>query len=275
MTPKIIITGIGADCEVFLQHRATGEIISAEGFINGSKDDPFLFDPKNKYYSTQLDNVLAEFTIPPAKTKLQFLNALNKGLDYINKSIPGHLCTIATPCARLAEEYLQTEQAKKFGCEPDFNAYKMAVNIFPKVADKQLRSAGAHIHIGYEGAEAYDAKDYTPDQQRARIIRAADLHVAIPLVIAEPDNDRKLLYGKAGAYRPKPYGVEYRTPSNFYLQSPKRTLWIYEAIHNAVNWLNEGNIIEPALGDFIAATINNNNKADAEMLINTFNLKAA
>jgi hypothetical protein len=43
------------------------------------------------------------------------------------------------------------------------------------------------------------------------------------------DNDveRRELYGKAGAYRPKPYGCEYRVLSNRWLTSSTLIGWVF------------------------------------------------
>ena len=111
------------------------------------------------------------------------------------------------------------------------------------------------------------------DKQRQQIIKSADLHLGVPAVIMEPDNKRKELYGKAGAYRPKPYGVEYRTISNFYLKTRELISWAYNAAKESIEFLNNGNTIDKELGDFIRETINNNDKEAAKYLINTFNLK--
>lgn len=276
---QIKITGIGADVEVFLQHKLTREIVSAEGYIRGSKYNPFVFDRANKFFTTSLDNVLAEFTIPPARSKEEFFNSLTKSLNYINSSIPEELCTAIQPAARLDDRFLQTEQALVFGCEPDYNAYTLTENPKPSSQDMNLRSAGGHIHIGFNVTKDEKANDHDftlkEIQERAEVIKAMDLFVGVPSIIMEPDNQRKELYGKAGAFRPKNYGVEYRTISNFYLVSKEYIDWVYNSVIDAINWLNEGNTVDEGLGMYIQEIVNTNNKKDANYLIEKFNLKLA
>ncbi len=80
---------------------------------------------------------------------------------------------------------------------PDFNAW---VGGKPNTVGGVKgcgRSAGGHIHIGYD-----DFNQTTSDF----IVKALDLFISVPLVIAEPENKRKEMYGKAGAYRPQPWG---------------------------------------------------------------------
>ncbi len=113
---------------------------------------------------------------------------------------------------------------------------------------------------------------YTGDNQRCDVIKTLDLFVGVPSVILEPDNKRKELYGKAGCFRPKSYGVEYRTVSNFYLQSKNLILWLYNAVMSAVSFYNEGNRIDEVLGGFISEVINKNDKSSAQELIKEFNL---
>ena len=42
---KIQNIKVGADVEVFLKNKQTGEFVSAEGHIKGTKEKPFIFDP--------------------------------------------------------------------------------------------------------------------------------------------------------------------------------------------------------------------------------------
>lgn len=268
----------GVDMEVFIQHKVTGEIVSAEGMIPGTKKEPRVFDPNNRYFATSLDNVLAEFCIPPTTNREQFFAYLQKGLQYINSILPDDYCTAIYPAAILDSKWLQTEQARVFGCEPDFNAYQGNINIKPECDNKNLRSAAGHIHISYEGATPFDEEKlelYEPDPFRCTIIKALDLFLSIPLVVMEPDNQRKQLYGKAGAFRPKQYGLEYRTISNYYLQTKELTYWAHDAVMAAIDWLNAGNILPEYLGDFMEKTINTCDKQNAQELINELQLKVA
>lgn len=279
---KLTNVTVGADIEVFLQNKQTKEIISAEGFIKGTKSIPYNYDPSNKYFATSLDNVLAEFCIPPARNKVEFYNYIRKSLAYINNSIPKKYCTSAFPSYSLDPKWLQSEHSQIFGCEPDFNAYTRTVNRKPYCEDKTLRSAGGHVHVGFAAPEfkyspeLYEGENavlfYTGDNQRCDVIKTLDLFVGVPSVILEPDNKRKELYGKAGCFRPKSYGVEYRTVSNFYLQSKNLILWLYNAVMSAVSFYNEGNRIDEVLGGFISEVINKNDKSSAQELIKEFNL---
>lgn len=269
---------IGADIEVFLQHRKTQEIISAEGFIQGTKEVPYNFDPANPYYAVSLDNVLAEFCIPPARSKEEFYASISKSLAYINNVIPKPYCTAILQSYSLDDKWLQTKHSQVFGCDPDYNAYSGYINVKPSCDDKNLRSAGGHIHVGYADPMPYNAEQpelYVVDKERAAIIQALDLFIGVPSVILEPDNMRKQLYGKAGCCRPKPYGVEYRTVSNFYLQTKELTYWAYEAAANAIDWLNAGNVVDADLGAHVQHIINNNDKQSAQDVMDYYHLKAA
>jgi hypothetical protein len=48
------------------------------------------------------------------------------------------------------------------------------------------------------------------------------------------------MYGAAGAFRPKPYGVEYRVLSNAWLQSEELMAWVYRTTTKAITDLFEG-----------------------------------
>ena len=55
-----------------------------------------------------------------------------------------------------------------------------------------------------------------------------DILLGLPSVILDADTERRAMYGAAGAHRIKPYGVEYRSLSNFWLGSEQLQEWAYE-----------------------------------------------
>lgn len=152
----------------------------------------------------------------------------------------------------------------------------MCINHKPWSSDYSLRSAGSHIHIGFDDIvvpfNEGELCNYEADEQRSTIVKFLDLFISIPLVLIEPDNKRKELYGKAGAFRPKPYGLEYRTPSNYYLNSKEMMNWVYNNTHRAIDFLNDIGNIPTELANQIRDTINNNNKENAKKLICDFKI---
>lgn len=277
MKKPLQLLTIGVDAEVFLKLKNSDEVISAEGLVKGSKYKPFRFDKAtSKWFTTQLDNVLLEFTIPPTNKVREFVQYINKAMNYAKSTLPDNVEPLIQASACLDEKYLQTEQAQMFGCDPDFNAYTKFMNYKPECEDHTLRSCGSHIHIGYNGVEVPFKDDeiynYNVDEQRARLIQAMDLFVSVPLVLMEPDSERKRLYGKAGAFRPKPYGVEYRTTSNWYLTSPKTMRWAFAATKRAFKYFKDTPIMPAGVPEHVQEVINNNDKAAARDLVADFNL---
>lgn len=258
---------IGADIEVFLQNKDSGEIVSAEGLIQGTKIEPFRFDSSNHHFATSLDNVMAEFNIPPTNDKNLFVQYLNKSLNYINGYIPGYLTSVAIPSARLNPVYLETENAMMFGCDPDYNAWTGKENPRPE-PNGNLRTAGGHLHVSYKN----------PNKETSlKLVKAFDISIGVASVIQEPKNERKTLYGKAGAYREKEYGCEYRSVSNYYLNSPTLMSWAFEAAHKAISLVNEG-IIDSLNEDEakdIQNAINFCDESLANKLIKKYDIKLA
>jgi len=80
---------------------------------------------------------------------------------------------------------------------------------------------------------------------------------------------RRELYGKAGAMRPKPYGWEYRSLSNFWVFIPEFTSWIWNATQASLNFKHKFTKREET---FITNCINTGNKEVAEQLIRKYGL---
>lgn len=251
---------LGADPELFLYDSEKKEIVSAEGLIGGTKEEPLPITDKG--HSIQEDNVMAEFNIPPVTDAESFARELILVVKHIDNMLPENLSTLVASSAYLDPKYLKTDQAMTFGCEPDYCAWTFEMNESPE-EDSELRTCGGHIHVGYDNPNSDDSID---------IIRALDLFLGVPSVIMDNDRDRRKMYGRAGAFRGKDYGVEYRTLSNFWLGSKELMKWAFNATIAAIDWINAGNKIDKELGETISDCINTSNTSLALKLIEKYNL---
>ncbi len=221
----------GADPEVFF-HNDEG-FLSAEGLVGGTKEQPkVIFEGEDEGYAVQEDNVMAEFCIPPAKTEDEFVESNLRVLDYLSDvaELNGAVVSIS-PSAKFDEHFLQTAQAATFGCDPDYGAYIQDLNPIIDDIEGNYRFAGGHIHIGY------DDPDF---EEGVKLIKAMDIFLGLPSVWLDKDKKRKKYYGTAGRFRIKKYGVEYRTLSNFWLQSEDKIRWVYRQTQKAIEFVNSG-----------------------------------
>lgn len=247
---------IGSDPEVFLVNQ-DGKPISSIGYIMADKWNPLQIPDMPAGYTLQEDNVSLEYGIPPASTSEELIGSINavmaKSLEYLPNLSFSKLSCIIFP-----EDQMQHPAAHIFGCEPDYDAWTDKVNQKPQPPHKFMRSAGGHIHIETK-KDAYD------------VVRNCDLVLGVASVLMDNGEDRKKLYGKAGACRVKPYGVEYRTLSNFWIFEDRLIDWVFRNTARAEAMSGTWDVSEYA--DSILEAINNNNKSVAQSLVNEFNLE--
>lgn len=240
----------GADPELFLRDKNNFPVTSI-GLIGGSKQKPRQLGGG---FALQEDNVAVEFNIPPANNKEQFISSLSFVLSHLEQELgKKDLFLDISPVAMFTTEQLNHPQAQELGCEPDFNAWTQEVNPRP-IAPPALRSAGGHLHIGYDDPDIVT---------NLRIVKVHDLFCGVASLIHDGDTRRRELYGKAGAFRHKDYGVEYRSMSNYWIKSPELMGWIYTQSEKAISFLNGNNRIESEDAQKIQDCINN---SDANLL---------
>lgn len=248
---------IGADPEVFISTQE-GKIVSAIGLIGGTKEHPKRVSDT---ISVQEDNVLAEFNIPPARSKAEFVYSISQGLNEIHNIVKVHTYRPVYIASHIMDDdQLTDSRALVFGCDPDMNAWTLMYNDPPDQTTK-IRSAGGHVHVG--GIE---------ENEVIKVVRAMDLFLGVPSVLLDRDNRRRMLYGKAGCFRPKEYGLEYRTLSNFWLQSQTLCEWVYDNTIKAINWSRENEFIEDEsqLALEIIEAINNSDKEIASKILEKY-----
>ncbi len=261
MQPRFIT--IGADPEVFLISEQTGRFVSSIGKIGGSKSDPRALERIGFYL--QEDNVAVEFNIPPARELQEFVESIQWSVQRIEKEVKDQSCRVEIiPAAIFPNEELSHPRAQHAGCDPDYNAWKRVMNPRPRVADGNLRTGAGHVHVGISPK---------PKFSRECLVKAMDLNLGIGSVLLDDDALRKSLYGKAGAFRPASYGLEYRVLSNFWLRSKELIEWVYNQTHAAIVMAEEkGEKFFDEIGEEIQLCINTSDKDKSQALLKRFNI---
>lgn len=245
---------VGADPELFLTDGKN--LIPSIGLLGGTKEEP---NPVEKG-AIQEDNVLAEFNIDPVTNEDMFVDHLETVMGELGKVVaPLKLKVLSSAHFSLPELVRFGPQALQFGCDPDVNAWTGEFNQAPDPTST-MRTAGGHIHVGIDAPE----DDF---RSRANVVKLMDIYLGVPSVLLDADNERRKMYGKAGACRFKPYGVEYRTLSNFWLQSEASIRWAYRQTQQAVDSFdNLDELLVRFPPELIQNTINNSDVDAAQRI---------
>jgi len=225
---------IGADIEVMLEK--DGELVSAVPIL--PPDTEGLKLPNGKIF---YDNVLAEFTVTPSKSSNEFVKNITENLHGALDIVSKHSMKLRMQAsARYPRKELDSDQARRFGCSPDYDAYDLCVNqVAMEAAETDLRSAGAHIHFAHD--------IFADPMKVVEMIKLMDLFIGVPSITMDnsPEaKERRTLYGKAGAHRPKNYpGGEYRALSNFWVKNPKTIQWVYNTTKKCLELLLDGRTV--------------------------------
>lgn len=212
---------IGMDAEVLLTSAATGLPVPACGLFGGTKDNPLPVPELGEGFFIQEDNVALEFNIPPQyvpvggplvtgsthkvrlnQGMLSYHENITKIKKYIEELALSKQLIVNYKSSFSYENLHNYAEAMIVGCMPDKNAYTGKYNPARNAYIMgKTRTAAAHIHIGYPNPT---------EKMNRKIAIAMDITMGMLAASTYPDKSRKLYYGRAGAYRDKPYGVEYR-----------------------------------------------------------------
>jgi hypothetical protein len=255
---------LGADPEVFMMQ--AGKFISAHGMIQGDKEQPFPV----KDGAVQVDGMALEFNIDPADSEATFVANIDSVMAQLKDMVPDHE-VVVTPVAHFGSEYIQAQpmEARELGCDPDYNAYTERENSPPN-EELPFRTGAGHVHIGW--TQGMNVRDPMHFSSCISIIKQLDFHLGLVSLLYDDETQRRAMYGAAGAFRPKPYGVEYRTLSNAWLASPELTAWVWRASQAAVSSVMAGSNLSEQYGD-IQTIINNSDVASAKLLIEEIGLE--
>lgn len=222
---------IGTDPEFFLFNETFP--IPAIGLLGGTKGKA---KPILDGVGIQEDNVMGELTISPVSlyNPNQLHDLVHAGIEWADKQTG--FKSKFTPSAKFTAQQLADPMAQEFGCARDWNVYERDNHCSVPILPENTRFAGGHIHFG--------DKRLTPKECR-KFTKILDLYLAMPAIRRDKDKQRRKAYGKPGNFRYKPYGMEYRTVSNWWLGTEEEVQWVFKQIKKAVAFLESGKRIDP------------------------------
>ncbi len=263
------IAVLGCDPELMIEDKKNGQLVSAIRILKGRKNAPEPVDGG----AVHSDNVNLEFNTHPANSAKEFVDGIAKVIKESHRLVGKDHRMIVRASANFPASELEDPEAKEFGCEPDYDAWKLKMNHPPKeAAASPFRTCGGHIHVGMT---PLSKKLLDDDLGKIRVVKMMDLIHGIISIILDSDPtsmERRALYGGAGAHRPKPYGVEYRSIGNFWVNSPQLVELMHDLTVLAVKVCLDGKDAEyiKEIGEAkIRTTINASDKTEAKKIFTT------
>lgn len=262
-------TTLGSDPELLLFDLHQGKIVSAITVLGRDKHDPIDLGDGIKMYS---DNVLVEAAFPPADSKQGILDSFRKVFSRMKNQLGERYTLLPMASHVYADDELKEPVAWESGCSPNYDVYARKSNL-PADFTNGLRTGSFHIHIGNADWKKKDcSQKLLTLESKEQAIKLLDIFVGVSSVIFDRDptaHARRRLYGKAGEFRPTPYGVEYRVLGNFPLRSPAATMLVFDLVDLALDHVRS-DTEKDALAMFkeeeVRSAINDHDVGLAEMI---------
>ena len=182
---QIVNQTIGSDPEFCGINKETGRIVSVIDKIPGTKREEHSI---GNGCTIQVDNVNCEFTIPPTNNLDEFLDFINYCVDKGNKMLDSHNIVLGTMSSNSYDPIeIEHPVAKKFGCEPSFDAFNQSIARVGKPKDKCLRSAGFHLHVGFKDNDSLELSS----EDIFNFVLCCDLFLGLPSIFIDKDKDRR------------------------------------------------------------------------------------
>ncbi|AUR99150.1 COOH-NH2 ligase-type 2 [Vibrio phage 1.262.O._10N.286.51.A9] len=237
---------LGSDPEIFITKDDGTPWGGLQTGITGTKENPQNTD----YGAIQVDGMALEYNTVPTDSVEFWGHYHDKALEHINTCAKSIGCKHSKASLLYFDKYMDsvstTEDETIFGCSPDHNADTMKENLMPdNDGSIKFRTTGGHVHIGL--SKWSDLSSGVEHQLAQKVIYVCDLLLGVPSIKADKNGlPRRKLYGSAGAYRIKPYGVEYRTLSNFWVFDKAFQKYIFTSLTKVfsddANFANVANI---------------------------------
>ena len=277
-TLNISDVSFGCDPEFFFNKKnkviESSEVLPKEG-IKIAKGDYSMSEDRGS--TITIDGVQVELNPQPYHCRAYVGNEISRCFKKLSESLDNDVKIDFSQMVKLSPKELKamSDGAKRFGCMPSFNSNKGGSVSKIKVNPAKYggRSAGGHIHIGAVTGENNKSL-MAILRQPLRVVPMMDIIVGNTCVLIDRNKanvERRRNYGKAGEYRTPNHGLEYRTLSNFWLQSYQLMSLVMGLARLAVTIVERStpeNNYEKAVRDVVSMK-------QVEKAINTNNFKLA
>lgn len=207
---------IGCDPELFIKE--DDRVISFHGKINGKVKEPVKFG----YGQVLEDGCALEFNLPPALSCEEF----DRGIEEMLRDIKSKWDYTTKSYHEFSNEEIDSPLCWESGCSSSINAINGLKIPSVRYYDG-FRACGGHVHLGWDNPNK---------AARQRVGIMCDYYLGLPSILMDKEGlARRKVYGKAGDIRYKPYGIEYRSLSNFWIFESKHREWVYSQAVKAVN----------------------------------------
>lgn len=217
---------VGGDPEFFLRNKDNGEFLSATEFdIPGTKRKPHPV----KKGAVQVDGTALEINIDPASTAEEFSTNLTTVIGEARAFVPKNIEFVFTPVVEYEKKYFKTipKASLELGCDPDYDADRGERNNNPAPVGT-MRTGAGHISLGW--GNAYDPLDAAHFWDCREMTKRLRTYFDAFKPLWDLDRKRQNMYGAGAAFRPKPFGVEFRTLSNAWVGRPELYPWIFDSV---------------------------------------------
>ena len=226
---------LGTDPEFLVYDRHDHGEVWLPYDVAGTKEEPHDL---GEGYAVHRDGATAELTVPASSEPQEAAEILGEGIDRLGR----YLNDLGLGVVDWASEYNFEHMEEfaydpyddaffEFGCSPDKDAYTGGNERLlkdPRAEFRFWRFAGGHIHIGADWNVPNFVAAMFMDLALCRLATYSGGGTA---------GHRRRWYGKAGCYRDKPYGMEYRTPNNQWTFGSRSRVATYNQVHDCASWL--------------------------------------
>lgn len=222
---------VGCDPEYFITDGY--DFYPACGHLPGTKYEPYEVEDG----TVQVDGLAFEMGIKPARNADEFVNRIKKVHGQMNEMVhkafskEHYICTV--PFVKFDKEVFEAlpQEYKVLGCLPDYTSDGEQQVPPEGLENEPFRTASGHVHIGWtQDQDPQDPEHIDECMKTARIHGVGAFFKPTTML----EHKRLKYYGSHNAFRPKPYGVELRAPSNRWLSKETDIRKMYNFIRNTM-----------------------------------------